>query len=84
MNLLGNTSNHFISIRNKIFQHKPVSNKATSVLRFRIAKTSTSELAQGARVLVVKPDDLGSITRTHGRGRKLIPETCLPTSILVS
>ena len=27
---------------------------------------------QWARVLLVKPDDLGSITRTHGRGKELI------------
>jgi hypothetical protein len=29
------------------------------VLRFRIGGTSANEMAQWARVLVVKPDDLG-------------------------
>ena len=47
------------SMRTKMCQHKPVSHKATMVLRFRIGGTSANEMAQWARVLVVKPDDLG-------------------------
>lgn len=47
------------SMRTKMYQHKPVPHKATMVLLFRIGDASANEMAQWARVFVVKPDDLG-------------------------
>jgi hypothetical protein len=41
-----------------MYQHKPVPHKATMVLLFRIGDASANEMAQWARVFVVKPDDL--------------------------